>query len=68
MWRTRFLRIPVVLAVLFVASPALGAPEDFPRSPALEPKIEFWKRVGTAFKSKGKIRRYIDVGRLTKGR
>jgi hypothetical protein len=31
-------------------------------------RIEFWNRVGTAFKSKGKIRRYIDVGRLTKGR
>ena len=31
-------------------------------------RIEFWDRIGTAFKSKGKIRRYIDVGRLTKGR
>ncbi len=31
-------------------------------------RIEFWNRVGTAFESKGKIRRYIDVGRLTKGR
>ncbi|MGE4608502.1 MAG: DUF1329 domain-containing protein [Myxococcota bacterium] len=31
-------------------------------------RIEFWDRYGTAFKSKGKIRRFIDVGRLTKGR
>ncbi len=31
-------------------------------------RIEFWDRTGTAFKSKGKIRRFIDVGRLTKGR
>ncbi len=31
-------------------------------------RIEFWDSDGTPFKSKGKIRRYIDVGRLTKGR
>jgi hypothetical protein len=31
-------------------------------------RIEFWNRVGTPLKSKGKIRRFIDVGRLTKGR
>ncbi|MAE95581.1 MAG: hypothetical protein CL910_13060 [Deltaproteobacteria bacterium] len=31
-------------------------------------RIEFWDRNGTPLKSKGKIRRYIDVGRLTKGR
>ncbi len=31
-------------------------------------RIEFWDIYGTALKSKGKIRRYIDVGRLTKGR
>ena len=31
-------------------------------------RIEFWDNDGTPFKSKGKIRRYIDVGRLTKGR
>ncbi len=31
-------------------------------------RIEFWDADGVAFKSKGKIRRYIDVGRLTKGR
>ncbi len=31
-------------------------------------RIEFWDRNGTPMKSKGKIRRYIDVGRLTKGR
>ena len=31
-------------------------------------RIEFWDRKGTAFKSKGKIRRFVDVGRLTKGR
>ena len=31
-------------------------------------RIEFWDSHGTPFKSKGKIRRYIDVGRLTKGR
>ncbi len=31
-------------------------------------RIEFWDNDGTPLKSKGKIRRYIDVGRLTKGR
>ena len=31
-------------------------------------RIEFWDRTGLPFKSKGKIRRFIDVGRLTKGR
>ena len=31
-------------------------------------RIEFWDNQGMPFKSKGKIRRYIDVGRLTKGR
>ena len=31
-------------------------------------RIEFWDRTGTPLDSKGKIRRYIDVGRLTKGR
>jgi hypothetical protein len=31
-------------------------------------RIEFWDADGVPFKSKGKIRRYIDVGRLTKGR
>ncbi len=31
-------------------------------------RIEFWDRTGTPMKSKGKIRRFIDVGRLTKGR
>ncbi len=31
-------------------------------------RIEFWDAHGSPFKSKGKIRRYIDVGRLTKGR
>ncbi len=31
-------------------------------------RIEFWDVNGTPFNSKGKIRRYIDVGRLTKGR
>ncbi len=31
-------------------------------------RIEFWDSEGTPLKSKGKIRRYIDVGRLTKGR
>ena len=31
-------------------------------------RIEFWDRHGTPFKSKGRIRRFIDVGRLTKGR
>ena len=31
-------------------------------------RIEFWDASGVPFKSKGKIRRYIDVGRLTKGR
>ncbi len=31
-------------------------------------RIEFWNRNGTPMKSRGKIRRFIDVGRLTKGR
>jgi hypothetical protein len=31
-------------------------------------RIEFWDRVGTPMKSKGKMRRFIDVGRLTRGR
>ena len=31
-------------------------------------RIEFWNRNGTPPASKGKMRRYIDVGRLTKGR
>lgn len=31
-------------------------------------RIEFWDNDGTPLKSKGKIRRYIDIGRLTKGR
>jgi len=31
-------------------------------------RIEFWDRSGTPMSSKGKIRRFIDVGRLTKGR
>jgi hypothetical protein len=31
-------------------------------------RIEFWDANGEPFKSKGKIRRYIDIGRLTKGR
>jgi len=30
-------------------------------------RIEFRNRIGTPFKSRGKIRRFIDVGRLTKG-
>ena len=30
-------------------------------------RIEFWDRTGTPMR-KGKIRRFIDVGRLTKGR
>ena len=31
-------------------------------------RIEFWDAHGTPLPSKGKIRRFIDVGRLTKGR
>ena len=31
-------------------------------------RIEFWDAHGTPLKSKGKIRRYIDIGRLSKGR
>jgi hypothetical protein len=31
-------------------------------------RIEYWDNHGTPFESKGKVRRYIDVGRLTKGR
>jgi hypothetical protein len=31
-------------------------------------RIEFWDNHGTPFPSKGKIRRYIDIGRLNKGR
>jgi len=31
-------------------------------------RIEFWDRTGTTDGNVGKIRRVIDVGRLTKGR
>ena len=31
-------------------------------------RIEFWDNHGTPFGSRGKVRRYIDIGRLTKGR
>ena len=31
-------------------------------------RIEFWNSEGSPFNSKGKIRRYIDIGRLNKGR
>jgi hypothetical protein len=31
-------------------------------------RIEFWDNYGTPLESKGKIRRYIDIGRLNKGR
>jgi hypothetical protein len=31
-------------------------------------RIEFWDNHGTPLDSKGKVRRYIDVGRLSKGR
>ena len=31
-------------------------------------RIEFWDTHGTPLDSKGKVRRYIDIGRLTKGR
>jgi hypothetical protein len=31
-------------------------------------RIEFWNAQGTPYPSKGKIRRYIDIGRLNKGR
>jgi hypothetical protein len=31
-------------------------------------RIEFWDRNGQPLQSKGRIRRYIDVGRLTRGR
>ena len=31
-------------------------------------RIEFWDSNGTPLKSRGKVRRYIDIGRLTRGR
>jgi hypothetical protein len=31
-------------------------------------RIEFWDTHGTPLDSKGKVRRYVDIGRLTKGR
>jgi hypothetical protein len=31
-------------------------------------RIEFWDNHGTPFRRKGQVRRYIDLGRLTKGR
>ena len=31
-------------------------------------RIEFWNSHGTPLSSNGKIRRYIDIGRLNKGR
>jgi hypothetical protein len=30
-------------------------------------RIEFWDRIGTPMKSEGRMRRFIDVGRLTRG-
>ncbi len=63
MWRNRFLRIPVVLAVLFAASEVAGAPEDFPISPTLEPKVAFWKQVYTqASTSQGLLHDSRDLG------
>jgi hypothetical protein len=31
-------------------------------------RIEFWNNHGTPYRSRGRVRRYIDIGRLTKGR
>ena len=31
-------------------------------------RIEFWNRTGDPFKSKGRLRRWLDVGRLSRGR
>ena len=31
-------------------------------------RIEFWSSNGAPLRNKGRIRRYIDVGRLTRGR
>ncbi len=31
-------------------------------------RIEYWDNRGTPLTSKGKIRRYIDLGRLNRGR
>ena len=31
-------------------------------------RIEFWDANGTPLGNRGKVRRFIDVGRLTKGR
>ncbi len=31
-------------------------------------RIEFWNRTGTPMRSKGRMRRFIDVGRLSRGR
>jgi hypothetical protein len=31
-------------------------------------RIEFWDNHGSPLENKGKIRRYIDIGRLNKGR
>jgi hypothetical protein len=31
-------------------------------------RIDFWDGHGTPLKSTGRIRRYIDIGRLSKGR
>ena len=31
-------------------------------------RIEFWNSSGTPLPTKGKIRQYIDIGRLNKGR
>jgi len=31
-------------------------------------RIEFWNSQGTPYPSRGKVRRYIDIGRLNKGR
>jgi hypothetical protein len=31
-------------------------------------RIDFWDNHGMPLRNKGKVRRYIDIGRLTKGR
>ena len=31
-------------------------------------RIEFWDNQGTPLPTRGKVRRYIDIGRLNKGR
>jgi hypothetical protein len=74
----------ILAGLLLVAGSLASADDPSPAKPSfaegnvigfgdisrLEPNLpkKFWDRTGTAFESEGKVRSFIDVGRLTKGR